>query len=215
MGQLTPQTPRSHTCPAAQALPHAPQFARSLWASTQVTAPPSSPPQRRRFAGHSTPHRPAAQVCPAAQALPHAPQLARSLCTSAQVFPQSVYDDGQLCAHAPFAQTLPGGQALPHAPQWATLRCGSTHCPPQTRSPAMQVTSAGVIPASTAPTTDVGLLQAVSPARLSPNTRQDQDVIFMCAFLVRRGTATPPEDPPTTPGRATRATRDGRRRGDG
>jgi hypothetical protein len=205
MGQLTPQTPRSHTCPAAQALPHAPQFARSLWASTQVAAPPSSPPpQRRRFAGHSTPQRPAVQVCPAAQALPHMPQCARSLCTSAQLLPQSVCDEGQLWAQAPFAQTLPAGHAVPQAPQCWALLWGFTHCPLQARSPAAQTTSAGAVAASVAPTMVLGLLHEDSAARASVGIKRDQDVSFMRASVAgegpsRRGA----EDLPRTSARAT------------
>jgi hypothetical protein len=165
MGQLTVHAPRSHTWPAAQALPQVPQLARSFMASTQLATPPSSPPQRRRFAAHSSPQRPSEHTCPAGHALPHMPQFVRSVCTLAQTPLQRVCDDGQLWVQAPFTQTFPAGQAMPQAPQFWALVWGFTHCPLQARSPVAHTTSAGGSAASPGPTTAVGLLHACSATR--------------------------------------------------
>jgi hypothetical protein len=68
--------PVSHTNPAAQALPHIPQFARSLWRLVHAAGIPHAVWP----AAHESSHAPMLQICPAAQALPHIPQFARSLC---------------------------------------------------------------------------------------------------------------------------------------
>jgi hypothetical protein len=68
-----------HTCPAAQAVPHAPQCARSVCTSRQT------PPQSVRPAPHDTWHTPMEHTCPAAHDAPQAPQLTRSFCWSRQV----------------------------------------------------------------------------------------------------------------------------------
>jgi hypothetical protein len=70
--------PLEQTCPFAQALPQAPQLARSLCRSRH--APPHSVCPSRQL----TTHAPRSQMRPLGQALPQAPQLARSLCGSAQ-----------------------------------------------------------------------------------------------------------------------------------
>ncbi|MEZ4408037.1 MAG: hypothetical protein R3A52_16415 [Polyangiales bacterium] len=80
----TTQVPAEHTCPAAQALPHAPQLARSFCRSRH------DPEQSVKPVWHDSTHTPAEQTCPAAQALPHAPQWARSDCRSRHEPEQSV-----------------------------------------------------------------------------------------------------------------------------
>jgi hypothetical protein len=185
MGQLTPQTPRSQTCPLAQALPQAPQLARSPMGSTQTATPPSSPPQRRRFAAHSSPQRPSEHTCPEGQALPHVPQLARSVCTLAQTPLQRVCEVGQLWVQAPLTQTLPAGQAMPQAPQCCGLVWGFTHRPSHARSPAAQTTSAGGSAASTGPGLAVGLLHACSATRAE--TLRSWDHVFDIKEPPRRG----------------------------
>ena len=57
-----------HTWPAAQAVPHAPQWARSLARSRH------EPPQLASPAAHDTTHAPAEHTWPAAQAVAQAPQ---------------------------------------------------------------------------------------------------------------------------------------------
>ena len=63
--------PPAHVADAAQALPHAPQWARSVARLTHA------PPQSACPAGHT--HAPPAQLIAAAQALPQLPQWARSV----------------------------------------------------------------------------------------------------------------------------------------
>lgn len=89
-----PQTPALHTSPAPQALPQAPQLARSVWVSTQPApqqlcpsehaAPPAhshsivstlqlSPAAQGGMQGSST-QAPSMQPCVAVQATPQPPQ---------------------------------------------------------------------------------------------------------------------------------------------
>jgi hypothetical protein len=70
--------PAPQTCPAAHALPQAPQLARSLWRSRQTPAHSLVP------ATQETRHAPPSQTCPEAHALPQAPQFSRSLRVLAQ-----------------------------------------------------------------------------------------------------------------------------------
>jgi hypothetical protein len=76
--QVAAQAPLEQTCPAGQAMPQAPQFARSVWVSRQV--PPQSTVPLPQFARHV----PATQAKPAAQVEPHAPQLPGSIWGFAQ-----------------------------------------------------------------------------------------------------------------------------------
>ena len=69
---------------AAQTVPHAPQFARSLITSRQV------PLQSVRPAPHDTAHAPAEQTRPAEQTVPHAPQFRLSVSPSRHAPPQLV-----------------------------------------------------------------------------------------------------------------------------
>ncbi len=59
------------------AAPHAPQWAASVWVSTQDT--PAPVPHSRSGAVHEARQAPATQSCPTEHATPHAPQFARSL----------------------------------------------------------------------------------------------------------------------------------------
>jgi hypothetical protein len=63
--------PCEHTMPAAQTVPHAPQFFASEVMETHVPLQLTCP------AGH--PHMPFTQACPAAHGCPQVPQLATSL----------------------------------------------------------------------------------------------------------------------------------------
>jgi len=73
LAQVAPQRPPEQSCPAAQALPQAPQWAPSVWRLVQVDPQAVSPvPQ-------DTMHAPAEQVLPGGQALPQAPQWALSV----------------------------------------------------------------------------------------------------------------------------------------
>jgi hypothetical protein len=76
--QLVVHMPIEHTCPAAHAVPHAPQLARSVCVSRH------EPIQLLWPAWHDGTHAPAAQVSPAAHAVPQAPQLRGSVCESTQ-----------------------------------------------------------------------------------------------------------------------------------
>ena len=78
MPQESSQRPAAQTCPAAQVVPHMPQFARSTWASTQRL------PHRVSPTGQVSLHAPPMQTSPAAQALSHMPQWAASPCVSTQ-----------------------------------------------------------------------------------------------------------------------------------
>ena len=68
--------PASQTNPAAHALLHIPQLARSLWRFVHAAGIPHAVWP----AAHESSHTPMLQICPAAHALPHIPQLARSVC---------------------------------------------------------------------------------------------------------------------------------------
>ncbi|MEZ4393713.1 MAG: hypothetical protein R3A48_21800 [Polyangiales bacterium] len=117
-GQVASQRPDTQRVPAAQAFPHDPQEAESLWVSTQREAPPAS--QRCSDPGHA--QVPALHVCPASHAVPHAPQFIGSLRRSRQLAPQALSPAPQLAAHAPAAHTVPAGHAAPHAPQCSPSR---------------------------------------------------------------------------------------------
>ena len=91
--------PALQTCPAAQALPQAPQLVALVPTSTHV------PEQSICPAGHITAgrHAPIAQVCPIGQAIPQAPQLLLSVCVLTHVPEQSVWPPVHITTlrHAP------------------------------------------------------------------------------------------------------------------
>ena len=68
---VAPHLPAWHVCPAAQALPHEPQFAGLVF--TLVHTPLHLICMPGQFA---SPQVPPWQTCPAAHALPQAPQFA-------------------------------------------------------------------------------------------------------------------------------------------
>jgi hypothetical protein len=77
------QEAATHTIPAPQIWPHAPQLAGSTFSSTQRDPHLVAPPPQTR------PHAPALQTSPAWHALPQAPQLASSVATSTQLVPHA------------------------------------------------------------------------------------------------------------------------------
>ena len=88
------------SCPAGQALPHAPQCSGSLVRSAHLPVPPNVeqfvvPPR------HSSAHLPRVQSLPSGQALPQPPQCSGSLLIS---------------AHTPLQSTLPTPQAARQLP---------------------------------------------------------------------------------------------------
>jgi hypothetical protein len=76
--------PPEQSVPAAQAVPHAPQFAGSASRSVQNAASPE-PHASGRAVGQ--PHVPPEHCWPAGQTAPHAPQFSRSRATTVQVPP--------------------------------------------------------------------------------------------------------------------------------
>jgi hypothetical protein len=96
----TSQRPALQVCPAAQALPHMPQWARVATAVSR-----HMPLQLFCPLGHDTWQRLARHTSPWAQALPHAPQWARSVCTSRHAPAQLVRLPSQLSSQRPAAHT--------------------------------------------------------------------------------------------------------------
>jgi hypothetical protein len=84
-----PQTPAEQTCPVVHAFAHLPQFATSVWRSTQP------PPQSIVGALQARAQRPALQTRPMPHAVPHAPQF---------------FGSEDVSTHAP-AQSVPVAQA--------------------------------------------------------------------------------------------------------
>ncbi len=132
--QVVPHAPPEHTCPAAQARPHAPQLALSV---RVLTSQPSAAfaLQSAKPAAHPTrAHAPAVQAAVAlgsAQGRWHAPQLValvwRLVSQPLSGAPsQSPYPVAQpTTVHAPEAhpgvETFGSAQPAPHAPQCAGL----------------------------------------------------------------------------------------------
>ena len=76
--------PAPQSCPAAHAVPQAPQFAGSVSVSTQLLPHCVEPPR------HATAHCPIEQSSPAAHVVPQAPQFAGSFIVSMQAPLQTV-----------------------------------------------------------------------------------------------------------------------------
>jgi hypothetical protein len=91
------QTPALHTWPAAQALPHAPQFITSLAVLTQVPAQALWP------GGHT--QAPALQRPPPPQREPQAPQFSGSDCSWTHAPPQAVRPAAHVAAQTPALHT--------------------------------------------------------------------------------------------------------------
>jgi hypothetical protein len=79
MGQLITQRPPVQISPAAHAVPHIPQLARSVCTSRQL------PLQLVRLMAQVTAHMPIEHTCPPAHAVSHIPQWAISFCRLMQV----------------------------------------------------------------------------------------------------------------------------------
>ena len=76
--QLSAHLPEEQTCPDLQAVPQAPQLARSDWVLTQV------PEQSVRLDWQDSAHLPSEQTSPALQLVPQAPQFPFSALRLAQ-----------------------------------------------------------------------------------------------------------------------------------
>lgn len=96
--------PDMQTCPVAQAWPHAPQFAPSMFVLTHI------PAQFVVVDGHDTPHAPMTHAWPIAQRVPHAPQLFGSERTSTHAPPHTIVPVGQP-EQMPDAHTWPDAHA--------------------------------------------------------------------------------------------------------
>ena len=119
------QVPAEQDCPVAQALVQEPQWAGSVWRSTQVV------PHRVKPAAQVCWHAPDEQIWPAAQAFVQEPQCFGSLATSVQtvVDPSAQISRGGLQTQADCVQTSPAMQTFPQAPQLEALTAVSTQVP--------------------------------------------------------------------------------------
>ena len=95
--QESAHLPAEQTSPERHAVPHTPQWARSVLRLTQV------PLQSDRPLWQESAHLPAEQTSPERHAVPHAPQLSRSLLRFTQVPVQSL---------KPLPQALPASGAV-------------------------------------------------------------------------------------------------------
>jgi hypothetical protein len=148
--------PPVQSCPAAHALPHAPQLVGSMAAFTQAVNPSNG--QAVVPGGHVMPlsmtpasgtmlvQVPLEQNCPNAHVLPHRPQLVGSTAVFTQAsIPsngQEVRPGGHVMplstttpVHVPLEQNCPSAQALPHAPQLVGSNLVST----QPTTPSVRV----------------------------------------------------------------------------
>lgn len=105
--------PIAQTEPGAHAMPHMPQFSRSVASVTHW------PWHTAWFIAQLGAQAPETQPLPGAQTMPHMPQFKTSLMVSTQNGPQAVVVGGQLTPQFPARHARPGGQAMPHAPQLA------------------------------------------------------------------------------------------------
>ncbi len=116
--------PAAHTRPAAQALPQAPQLARSVSAETQ------RPPQTTWPVGHWVWQVPITQASARPQARPQEPQLAGSSCRLTQLPPQVVRGDVQAGAMSvATAASPPTTDELLPQPRAATVSSAHRHLP--------------------------------------------------------------------------------------
>ena len=129
--------PAAQVCPAAQAVPQAPQFATLVCTFTQRPLHCVWP------AGHTVLHAPALHVDPAPHAWAQLPQFAASVCVFTHAPLHDVRPVGHV--HAPAVHVDPVPQAVVQLPQWAASVCVSTHAPPHdvwpvghTQRPAVQ-----------------------------------------------------------------------------
>jgi hypothetical protein len=113
------QLPLTHTAPAAQALPHAPQFWLSVWVFAQAF-PHSAYPVP--MASHAWQVPPMQARCPCVHAVPQPPQESGSELRFLQIPWQSL---GKFPGQTQAADwhCLPPVQVTPHPPQF----CGSEY----------------------------------------------------------------------------------------
>jgi hypothetical protein len=117
------QVPFTHTAPAAQALPHAPQFWLLSGRCVQMPLHSSQPVPMSLHAWHVLPVQ---KRCPVAHGVLQSPQWLGSELMSVQVPLQSVCHDWQ--THAPLWQDLPPLHTSPEAPHPQMPGC--THLSP-------------------------------------------------------------------------------------
>ena len=104
-------SPSTQTWPNVQAVPHAPQFQKSLRRSAQPL------PQRLRRPQFAT-QVAWTQACPGAHTVPQVPQLLRSLLVLAGRPAQTCMGGVVVkVVHAPSMQEVPEGQVTPREPQ--------------------------------------------------------------------------------------------------
>jgi hypothetical protein len=119
------QLPAEQLCPSRQAVAQAPQWAGSVFRSTQAPLHSVSPAAQVCW------HVPPLQVWPAAQAVPQVPQFFGSVevlvQTAAAPEPQICF--GETHTQAEAAQTSPAMQTFPHTPQFEALADVSTQVP--------------------------------------------------------------------------------------
>jgi hypothetical protein len=119
------QAPPMQIRPAPQLLPQSPQWASSVWVSTQTPAQFESP------AWQLSAQAPLEQRCPALQELEQNPQLSSSVWVFTQTPLQFVSPAWQETPQLPVLQICPALQVLPHPPQCASSVSVSTQSPPQ------------------------------------------------------------------------------------
>jgi len=125
------QLPSTHTWPAAQERPHAPQLTASLARLVHPLAQGTWVPVQ--------PHTPITQAWPDGHARPHAPQLAAlvAVLTHAPAHWVRPAPAGQ--AQLPLLQNCPAPQTVPQAPQLLALLARLTQLPPQLVWPRTQL----------------------------------------------------------------------------
>ena len=139
-----PQTPATQICEPPHALPHAPQFAASVRASTSQPSA-TRPLQSANPVWQRTPHTPASHVAMldpagAVQVVPHTPQLFTSVIVSTHDVPHIASPPAQPLEQPvePHTGVVPE-QAVPHMPQFAGSLAAVVHAnvAPHERNPAL------------------------------------------------------------------------------
>lgn len=138
------QTELKQLRPAAQRVPHAPQFIGSLCVFAQV------PEQFVAPEAQGIVQPPITQLSPDGHMAPQARQFRESFCKFTQVLLQLEKPALQVTLHEPIAQVavpfVGVSQALLHEPQCAVLVRVSTHIAPQVMLGAMQTVVAVHMP---------------------------------------------------------------------
>jgi hypothetical protein len=105
-------------------VPHAPQFALSLFRSEQVDFPHCV-----RFEAQL--QTPALQCVSPEHARPQPPQLESSVLMDTHAFLHAMSSGPHAETHLPLEHTNPVSHAEPHAPQFIASACRFAHAPPQ------------------------------------------------------------------------------------